>query len=212
MKEYTTLDRRSYLKQTAAGVVGSAALATTTASAAQTKIEVTENDGERVDYRIEINDNSMQGGSDLDSGDTVGSDYCEGWARGGTDTYYMSDTAELDRVTISNGSAASSCCDGTLSIYLTGGLESYQDGDLDLNGLESGGSFDLKYNFKSTGSVSAEGDLESDDSVYSGSGDTNDTASGSLDEGGTDRYNMEGQFDWLEGSPRGGKLEYQRII
>lgn len=212
MSDYTTLERRSFLKKSAVGVVGSAALATSTASAAQTKIEVTENDGERVDYRIEINDDSMQGGSNLEDADSVGSSYCEGFAIGGTDTYYMSDTAELDRVVIWNGSDALGCCDGTLSIYLTGGLESWQDGDLDLNGLESGGSYDLKYNFSVTGSLSGEGNLESDDSIYSGSGSTKDTAEGSLNEGGTDSFNMEGQFDWLEASPRGGKLEYQRII
>lgn len=212
MSERNTSSRRSFLKKSAAATVVGTVGATGLASAAyDTKIVVEETSGdEPVDYTIELNGSTMEGGSNLESRDSYDSNSCTGQVQGGKDTYWMGQYTELDRIEASGG-----VYDGTISgagnlvVNLYYDLEDTQTGTCYVNGLEPGGGTEgMLYAFEpvSGGSVSGNGNEWNDGD---GGGDR---ASGYVKDGGTDSFDMTGQFKHIELNPAGGALEIDRYI
>lgn len=213
MSDRNTSSRRSFLKKSAAATVVGTVGATGLASAAyDTKIVVEETSGEeRVDYTIEFNGSTVEGGSDLESGhDSYDSNSCSGDVIGRQDTYWMGQYTEITRIEASGG-----VYDGThpgagnLVVTLESNLGDYQTGTCYVNGLQSGGGSEgMLYAFEPTsgGSVSGNGNEWNDGD---GGGDR---ASGYVKDGGTDSFDMNGQFTRIELNPAGGALEIDRSI
>jgi len=204
--------RRSFLKRSAAAtVVGTVGASGIASAAYDTKLVVEETSGdEAVEYTIELNGSTMEGGSNLEPADSYDSNSCSGRVIGGKDTYWMGQYTEIDRIEASGGVYDGSMSGaGNLTVDLYYDLGDYQTGTCYVNGLEPGGGTEgMLYAFEPTdgGNVSGNGN-EWNDSDGGG-----DRASGYVEDGGTDSFDMTGQFKRIELNPAGGALEIDRYI
>jgi hypothetical protein len=192
MKE--NFGRRTFLRTGTAMTATVLGFGAGTAAAASTKVTIKNDEGNEVSYTIEFNDGTSYSGSNLNFGDT--------------DTYYVDASAEIDRLVCEGGYASGDySTDGTLVVTQEYNLETSQTGTVYINGIESGGSDDLIYGMNTNGDFDGNGN-EIDDGV------TNDgeRAYGSVNAGGSDSFDMSGQFTTIEMSPRGGKFEIDRYI